>query len=57
LTIAMGGVGDLLGAVVAGWAVRRFGLGRTLIGAQLLGSATAMLIPWPVGRCSSPSRS
>jgi predicted MFS family arabinose efflux permease len=45
LTIAMGGVGDLIGALVAGRLVRRYGLGRTLIGTFALSSSAAFLIP------------
>ncbi len=45
LTIAMGGVGDLIGALVAGPLVRRYGLGPTLIGTFALGSSAAFLIP------------
>ena len=45
LTIAMGGVGDLLGALLAQPAVQRFGLRRTLIGATLLGGLISLLVP------------
>ncbi len=44
-TIAVGGAGGLLGALVTGRATRRWGLGRALIGAQILSSLTAFLIP------------
>lgn len=44
-TIAMGGVSSLAGAFLAGPVLRRFGLGRTLIGTLGLTTLTAMLIP------------
>jgi predicted MFS family arabinose efflux permease len=49
LTIGVGGVGALAGAFLAEPAVRRFGTGRTLIGAQMLSSAAGMLLPLAVG--------
>lgn len=45
LTVAMGGVGDLAGALMVTPLVRRFGLGRTLIGALVFGGSAAFLIP------------
>lgn len=45
LTIGVGGLGAVLGALLAGPATRRLGLGRTMIGALLLGTASALLIP------------
>lgn len=43
--IAGGGLGSLLGAVLAGPMVRRFGLGATMVGASLVGAAVAFSIP------------
>ena len=45
LTIALGGVSSLFGALLADRALRRFGLGRTLIAAQAITTLTAGLIP------------
>ena len=45
LTIAMGGVGDLFGALLAPLAVRRFGLRRTLISTTLLSGLISLLVP------------
>lgn len=45
LTIAAGGVGALIGAVVAGWLSRRLGVGRSFIGAQVLVAAAIAIIP------------
>lgn len=45
LTIAMGGVGDLLGAVAAPRLVKHYGLGRTLILSFALSASAAFLIP------------
>jgi len=45
LTIAMGGVGDLCGALLAPLAVRRFGLRRTLISTTLLSGLISLLVP------------
>lgn len=45
LTIAMGGVGDLLGAVVAGRLVKRYGVGPTLVTSFALSGAVGFLIP------------
>jgi MFS family permease len=42
--IGVGGVSALCGAFFAERVVRRFGLGRTLIGSRLIGAATACLI-------------
>jgi MFS family permease len=44
-TIALGGISSLVGALLARWVLRRFGLGRTLIGALILSSAAAVLMP------------
>ena len=46
LTIALGGVSSLTGALLAERILRRFGLGRTLIATMGLSSLTALLIPW-----------
>jgi predicted MFS family arabinose efflux permease len=45
VTIAMGGVGSLIGSALTDRAVQRFGLGRTLIGSGVLGGVLAFLIP------------
>jgi MFS family permease len=45
LTIALGGVSSLTGALLAERILRRFGLGRTLIATMGLSSLTALLIP------------
>lgn len=45
LTIAMGGVGSLIGAVLAERTVRRMGIGTTLIGTAFLGGSLNFLIP------------
>jgi predicted MFS family arabinose efflux permease len=45
VTIAMGGVGSLIGSALTDRAVRRFGLGRALIGSSIIGGALAFLIP------------
>lgn len=45
LTIAMGGVGDLLGAVAAARLVKHYGLGRTLLFSFALSASAAFLIP------------
>ena len=45
LTIALGGVSSLAGALLAERALRRFGLGPTLIGTLGFSTLTALLIP------------
>jgi predicted MFS family arabinose efflux permease len=45
VTIAMGGVGSLIGSALTDRAVRRFGLGRALIGSGVIGGALSFLIP------------
>lgn len=45
LTVAVGGVGNLAGAFLAGRMMRKWGLGRTLISMQALGWAITLLIP------------
>lgn len=49
MTIAMGGVGSLVGAAVADRLANRFGLGRTLIGSAVFSGALAFLIPMANG--------
>lgn len=49
LTIALGGVGDLCGALLAQPVVQRFGLRRTLIGATLLSGLISLLVPLAAG--------
>lgn len=43
--VTLGGVGALMGAFTASRLVRRFGLGRTLIGAMLLSGGLSLLTP------------
>ena len=45
LLVTMGGLGALVGALLAGRIVGRFGLGRTLIGAMLLSGSVSVLTP------------
>jgi len=45
LTVAVGGIGNLVGALAAGRVLRRFGLGATLISMQALGWGITLLIP------------
>jgi Na+/melibiose symporter-like transporter len=45
ITIAMGGVGSMLGAALARPAARHLGLGRALLLSLLLGSCASMLVP------------
>ncbi|MQY12843.1 hypothetical protein SRB5_29820 [Streptomyces sp. RB5] len=45
IVLAMSGVGAFLGSLVAGWCGRRFGLGRALLVAMLLGCASPLIIP------------
>jgi MFS family permease len=45
LLVTMGGLGALIGALLAGRIVRRFRLGRTLIGAMLLSGSVSVLTP------------
>jgi MFS family permease len=49
ITIAAGGVGSLLGSLLARPAVKRFGLGTTLIGAVWLGIGSHLLVPLASG--------
>lgn len=49
LILAAAGPGALLGALVAGKAAMRFGLGATIIGSSLLGAASTLLIPLAAG--------
>jgi Na+/melibiose symporter-like transporter len=48
LTVASGGIGSLLGALLVGPTTRRFGLGPATIGVRLVGSAGSWLI-WLAG--------
>jgi MFS family permease len=48
LVVACGGVGALLGALLAGPATRRLGVGRTIVGALLVGAAVSPLT-WLAG--------
>jgi predicted MFS family arabinose efflux permease len=45
LTIAAGGAGALLGALLAGWMSRRLGVGPALIAGQVLVALSVLLIP------------
>lgn len=45
ITIATGGIGSLLGSVVAERVTHRLGVGRTLVLTSLAGTATALMIP------------
>jgi MFS family permease len=45
LLVTMGGLGALVGALLAGRIARRFRLGRTLIGAMLLSGSVSILTP------------
>lgn len=49
LTIAVGGVGALLGAGIARPLIRRFGIGPALVLTWLTGSAASLLIPFAWG--------
>lgn len=48
LLVAAGSVGSLAGSVVADRVTGRFGLGRTIVGTQLLLGASGLLIPLAV---------
>ena len=57
VSIGMGGVGALIGTLVAERITRRFGVGRTLIGALVIvplwsGLLLLPLTTWPVGTVS-----
>lgn len=45
LIISAGGACNLLGAWMAGWVVRRFGFGRSVIGSSLLTGVAMLLVP------------
>lgn len=45
ILVGMGGVGALGGALVAGWAARRFGVGPAIVGSRLLASLVSVLTP------------
>jgi MFS family permease len=49
ILIAAGGVGALVGTLLAQWGPSRFGLGRTLTGSLLVGSIVNLLIPLASG--------
>ena len=49
LTIAMGGVGGLAGAMLAPWLTQRWGPGRMILAAGLAGGATLFLVPLAAG--------
>ena len=45
VTIGVGGASNLLGTLIVERVTRRFGIGPTVMGSQLLGSATVFLLP------------
>ncbi len=45
LILAVAGPGALLGAVIAGWLARRFGLGATIVGSIFVGELSNLLVP------------
>jgi MFS family permease len=49
ILLAIGSIGGVLGAVVAGRAARRFGTGRTMVWSMALGSVSLILIPTASG--------
>jgi MFS family permease len=49
---AIGGIGSLLGSVAAPWAVRRFGVGRTILGGMVLFALGDLLIPLAPGHAA-----
>ncbi len=49
LCVSAGGVGGLIGAALASWIPRRFGLGRTLVGSALIGSLFGGLLTITAG--------
>ncbi len=53
IAIAMGGVGGTLGTVLSGYLVRRFGLGRALIGSAVMIAIGTSLLPLAHGRSAS----
>jgi predicted MFS family arabinose efflux permease len=50
IIISVGGVSNLLGALLSEWCVRRLGLGRTLIGAAWMIGLAMLLVPLAHGR-------
>lgn len=49
IILGVGSAGALIGATGAGWAARRWGLGRTIIGAAALGGIGALCTPLAAG--------
>jgi MFS family permease len=49
ILVTMGGAGALLGALVAPWAARRFGLGKLLIASLLIDGCMTLCIPLAAG--------
>lgn len=47
--VGTGGVGALLGALIAGRIVKRFGVGPTLVGSRLLHAGLQIIVPFSVG--------
>jgi predicted MFS family arabinose efflux permease len=45
LIFALGGVGAVLGAMIAAWAARQLGVGSAMIGTNLLSALSLLLIP------------
>lgn len=46
LILALGGIGGMIGSLVAPRIATRFGLGRTIVGSLLVAGAGDILIPW-----------
>ncbi|MGH2353921.1 MAG: MFS transporter, partial [Chloroflexota bacterium] len=49
ITIGVGGVSNLLGTVLVGPVTRRLGIGRTIVGAVVIGGIATLLIPLASG--------
>jgi predicted MFS family arabinose efflux permease len=49
LILAVAGPGALLGAVIASWSARQFGLGTTILGSIAIGEASNLLVPLASG--------
>lgn len=54
IIIGLGGVGALLGTLIVGRVTRRFGVGRTLLGALLFGATLNLGIPFAAGVWAIP---
>ena len=49
ITIAFGGISDIIGSLGSVWVARRFGIGRTMIGTLLLAALASFFIPFANG--------